>query len=406
MTMDRARNITLLLVAVQVCASGSWEYFDTTNSPLYGNSIGPLGADAAGNLYVLGSAAMLWTYDGDSWDSIPTGVSPQAFALKMLVEPNGTVWVGTFYAGLIRIDSGTPIHLDSAALPCLPCRRAMPLGVDTAGLAIVANEWVPTNAFSLCGLLRIGVGSCDTVAVGSHQYLDESISGYARSTDGTEYVVLGGCTDIGGPVSLYSIGPDSLSEVEYIGGNCQGILHTGASAVYFSTAGSGGLGAVSPGGAIRYIDTVSGYSLNGVRCMFTASDGALWIGTGTVGPTYEGNPGLVRMTTGDTTVYNGDNSDFRHCYIQSISETTDGRMWVATDRHGLAAYTSDSAEAESAGPGHSMTVASVADLNGQQYFDLTGRTVHPARAVSGLMVRYSDKDAVLVVGAVRPEPLQ
>lgn len=59
--------LTILFLAISACIAGTWEYLDTTNSPLASSSVQNLASGPDGSLYILAGGDHLLTFDGRIW---------------------------------------------------------------------------------------------------------------------------------------------------------------------------------------------------------------------------------------------------------------------------------------------------------------------------------------------------
>ncbi len=75
----------------------NWTIYDTTNTPLRGNSINPRTIDMFNNLWVGVGGKGLAKYDGVNWtlyDTVNSGL-PSNLVTDISVDMNNIKWIGT-----------------------------------------------------------------------------------------------------------------------------------------------------------------------------------------------------------------------------------------------------------------------------------------------------------------------
>lgn len=258
-----------------------------------------------GRIYV-GMEQGVWRQEGERFSPLALDMPPSNVA-RMMVEADGTVWLGTI-TGLYR-------HSQRYGLERIGNANGLPNEQISALWQDRENSlWVGTNG----GLLRLRDAPFTTFGM-----QDGLPNAYVRSVladaKGTLWIAtsdgLGWLRDgrFGKAGSRDGLPGDSLLSL--------GRSHAGG--VWVGTYSHGAV--LWDGRVRRHVDTRSGLTGNQVRALLESSDGTLWVGT---------SRGLNRMDARGVrhyTVAQGMPNDF----IIALHEDRHGALWVGTS-NGLA----------------------------------------------------------------------
>lgn len=261
--------------------------------------VSSLAQDAEGSVWV-GTRDGLFRYDATSNGLVKPALSPTSTAAalnrvtELEVAPDGAMWIGTFGAGLFRMDAGhqqiETIDLGAAGLGAKAIDRGA-MAVDRQGGLIVGTFG--------SGLLRRA----------SENVLDVVIDGVTQVDSGS-----------GDVYSLLSEG-DGLLVGSYKGGVRRLDDH------------------------VKTLEPLKGNLPKGVTTMLRARDGALWVGAAS---------GLHRLDGhGKHKVYlaaTGSVGEANPGIVYSLLEDRTGRIWAGTKGAGLYRYRPESDDFRVYGP--------------------------------------------------------
>jgi PAS domain S-box-containing protein len=323
------------------------------------NSIGALLQTRDGFLWI-GTLRGLTRFDGTSFRTVEslTALVPRVRNITSLAEgPDGSIWIGTEGAGLLRYRQDSLQVFDRTQ--GLPENTVRSLTVDGQG-----RIWAGTAS---SGVLRIAppFGRSDVRLYASRDGLpDGTINDVTAAPDGSIWVAAAGGAHFIDENGVHTVSlPAELSEATCFtiragrrdtmilststgmfayarGAVSQLLAPTGSSADYFTAictdkdnniwAGSymSGLFRLSPGPPERSVSSLTrseGLAGNYVSCLLEDREGNIWIGT---------EDGLDRLCEGPVTTIS-DREGLTHESVVSLAEDPAGDVWVGTDGGGI-----------------------------------------------------------------------
>lgn len=385
----------LLVLVLAGCAS-AWQVYNTSNSPLYSNTITDMASDHSGTVYVHGSNSdSILAFLGGSWrvafvlprDSAPCWIS------RVHVAPGGDVWCGTEgRADLFRI-SGTAVSVYRAPNTCPTGTYYQPMGTDAAGRLVLHVRGrrnpdgtpVPTPRF--VALVRYDGNACVPIR-DPYDSLETQwgFTTYARDSSGTEWYGRQRLDDYPMCDGVYHLGADSLKQVSGTGDLCVYGLFSDSSATYIGLMN--GLLVIDSQGAVRSIDSVLGEHLSEVSAVLRDSRGNLWVGK-------SGRNKVLRITGTDTIGYGNQNGPFAattNGNVMFLAEDATGRIWCGTVGSGVIVWDSVASSVRDK-PANRSAMSSPTRRPSEPRYDLGGR---PLRLCGGCGVCVS-RNRLLIV---------
>ena len=226
---------------------------------------------------------------------------------SIAVAPDGTVWVGTFGAGVARLKNGSFTSYTTA--DGLGHNQVMAMAVASDGAV-----WAGT----ITGLSRFN-GSSWTNYKRADGLAYDSVYALAASSDGSLWV------GTGGGVSLYKNNAfTSYTKNDGLADNyVNDIAIDKDGGVWFATMK--GVSYFYNGAWKNYTEN-DGLVLNMVNTVAVAPDGAVWFGT---------SSGGTSRFDGNTWTTYADAASISARYVTAIRNDTDGALWFATQGDGV-----------------------------------------------------------------------
>jgi ligand-binding sensor domain-containing protein len=275
----------------------------TTQHGLRHDNVTRVAVDPQGGLW-LATARGLGRFENGRFTSLAGAQGVDAFALGMLLDRGGSLWVGTATAGLFRLRDGRATSLNSH------------LGLTSDSVEALYEDrqgtlWVGTNGGGLVALTDERFTS-----YGAAEGLADHATSIYEDGAGTVWVgTRGGVTGLrpgGGKLTYTTAQGLSHDTVFTLTGGRDGSLWIGTRA--------GGVNQLK-NGRWRAYGKSDGLGSDDVRALEEDREGNLWVGT-------KGG-GLSRLTNGRITTYTtADGLSSNH--VSAVRQTRDGDLWIGT----------------------------------------------------------------------------
>jgi signal transduction histidine kinase/ligand-binding sensor domain-containing protein/CheY-like chemotaxis protein len=267
--------------------------------------------DARNTLWMATEDGLVRVENGDVRILGPADGLPSGDVRALLLDPDGTLWLGTDGGGLIRYAGGvftawtTRNGLSNDLVRALYRDRSGSLWIGTWG----------------GGVQRMGHGLLSTLSTREGLASDQ-IWAFYEDREGSLWIG----TDAGGLARLKRGKFTAITARDGLSSDVAITIAGDSSGGLWAGTYDAGLTHIKRDGGIETIRTANGLAHDTIQTLLPARDGTLWIGTSGGGLNHLAKGALSTISSRD-----GLSSDL----VRSLLEDRDGALWVGTDGGGL-----------------------------------------------------------------------